>query len=132
MLSLFPSLLFLTPLSPLLIRVAVGLSFLYLGYHHYQNRTAAASEHPFAGSIGPIILFAQIIVEFVIAASLIAGVFAQLGALIGFLVCVKLLILKPRGRSLVPFSTLALLLLAVMNLSVLITGAGLYAFDLPL
>lgn len=113
MLSLFPELLFLAPLSAFLIRLAVSIAMGYLAYRH---------------AIMPGAAFKILcIVEGVAAVLLIAGGYTQAAALVG-LILVGVNLLTP--ARILPRSTL--LLLGLMCLSLLMTGAGAFAFDLPL
>ncbi|PIR82511.1 hypothetical protein COU20_01780 [Candidatus Kaiserbacteria bacterium CG10_big_fil_rev_8_21_14_0_10_59_10] len=114
MLSLFPELLFLAPLSATLIRAAAALVFLYAAWHHI---TIIESR----------LLKALGIAEVGIALLLLAGIYTQAAALAGALVA---LLWLSRGIRPLPLST-ALLTFA-LTLSLLVTGAGALAFDLPL
>ncbi|OHB18814.1 MAG: hypothetical protein A2854_03045 [Parcubacteria group bacterium RIFCSPHIGHO2_01_FULL_56_18] len=114
MLSLFPELLFLAPLAAFVIRIASGLVIARIAYRHVFMPATAMRI------LG--------IIEGIVAILLIAGAYTQAAALVAAIVIVLALIL-PAYRTL-PRSTLALLL--VMALSLLVTGAGPFAFDLPL
>ena len=114
MLSLFPELLFLAPLAAFVIRVAAGLMIARIAYRHVFTPTTAMRI------LG--------IVEGVVAILLIAGAYTQPAALVAALI-IAITLFLPTYRTL-PRSTLALLL--VMTLSLLVTGAGPFAFDLPL
>jgi hypothetical protein len=114
MLSLFPELLFLAPLAAFVIRVVSGLMFARIAYRHV-----------FTPTTGMRILG---IIEGVVAVLLIAGAYTQPAALIAALIITTTLFL-PTYRTL-PRSTLVLLF--VMTLSLVVTGAGPFAFDLPL
>jgi hypothetical protein len=114
MLSLFPELLFLAPLSATVIRIAVSCVFAYSAYT--RTRSSAALLRVFA------------VVDAVIALALLLGMYTQLAALAG-LVCAAAWLIVPAWRPL-PKSTVALVF--VMCASLLVTGAGPLAFDLPL
>lgn len=116
MLSLFPSLLFLAPLSALVIRAVVACFFALAAYTHTRNAGASPLLYTFA------------VLECVTALSLALGYWAQAGALLGVLLVVLSFIL-PRAR---PYPTNTLILMLVMCLSILVTGPGAFAFDLPL
>lgn len=132
MLSLFPQILFLAPFSATLLRLTAGLVFLYLAYSHYRNRRAVAEElSSLVGAAGTITLL-YCLIEFAIAAAFIAGAWTQLAALVGFIVALKVLLLRKSLRELKPLSPLSYGLLAVICLSLVLTGAGAFAFDLPL
>jgi hypothetical protein len=114
MLSLFPELLFLAPFAAFVIRVVAGFTIGLIAYRHVFTPKTPARV------LG--------IIEGVTAILLVAGGYTQAAALVGaILIAIALII--PSYRAL-PRSTLALLL--IMTLSLVITGAGPFAFDLPL
>jgi len=114
MLSLFPGLLFLAPFSAFLIRVALALVLVFAVRKHWPR-----PEMTFRGLAA---------VELAVAASIGAGAWTQVGALIG--VCTVLCWLAfPTTR---PVSFIAALLTLVLCVSLVFTGAGPFAFDWPL
>lgn len=132
MLSVFPQILFLAPLSATILRIAAGFVFLYLAYVHFGKRTRAADEiAPIVGG-ARVILVIYSLIELVVGICLIIGLWTQAAALIGFLIGAKMLIIRKALKDLKPISELSYFLLAVICLSLLFTGAGAFAFDLPL
>ncbi len=114
MLSIFPDILFLAPLAPFVIRIALAVLFVSVGWSRvYQN---------------DLVLRSFALVEIAVAAALALGAWTQPAALAGALV-VLAWIVRPTLRP-TPVSTALLAL--VMCLSLLVTGAGAFAFDLPL
>ena len=114
MLPLFPEILFLAPFSALLIRVAASAVFGYAASKHLRDQGMTMRAVGAAEGVCALMLF--------------LGLYAQAGALLGialFLVHA----LQPQFRTL-PASTGWLLL--VLCVSLLLTGAGPLAFDLPL
>lgn len=132
MLSLFPQILFLAPLSTALLRVCAGLVFVYLAYVHFSKRKAAAEELSTLIGGAHVIIPLYSVVELLIAVSLIAGVWTQLAALLGWAVALKVLFIRHSLRELKPLSQLSYALLAAICFSLVFTGAGAFAFDLPL
>lgn len=132
MLSLFPQILFLAPFAATLLRITAGLVFLYLAYFHIGNRRAAA--HELSALIGgaSVIIYIYALIELALAAALLLGAYTQLAALVGFVISIKVLLIRKSLRELKPFSQVSYALLAVICLSVVVTGAGIFAFDLPL
>lgn len=114
MLSLFPELLFLSPAAAFLIRVAVGLSLAYLSYWHIARRDS------YSIGLG--------VIEAAFTLMLITGFYTQAAALAS-LVLMLALTFMPSLREL-PRSTIVLL--TVMCMTLLLTGPGPFAFDLPL
>ena len=114
MLSVFPELLFLSPFSAFLIRFALAAVFAYAAWHHFKAGNRIANSFAVA--------------ESVLAAVIIAGAWTQPAALVGALMTGLWLwqeALRPLARGTV-------LLSLVMCLSLLVTGAGAFALDLPL
>lgn len=114
MLSLFPQILFLAPFSAFLIRVALAVLFAHASWRHVARPSISAR------------IFA--LLEIAVAAALLAGAWTQAIApaaalliLVGFFVP----FLRVSARS-------TALLALVMCVSLLVTGAGALAFDLPL
>lgn len=114
MLSIFPEILFLSPLAPFLIRVALGLLFASAAWTHLKRQDIASRTLS--------------IVEFVIAAALIVGAWTQPAALLGSIVAAVWLF-RPTSRV---YARSTVLLALVLSLSLIVTGAGAFAFDLPL
>ena len=134
MLSIFPSLLILGIFAPFILRVAVGVYFFYTGYQHLQveqgsvMREVAQKYERFAK---PIVIFAALI-EIVIGLSLAVGFLTQFAALIGMIYILKLLWFKKDYPVFVKRERVFYLMVFVILLSLLLTGAGAPAIDLPL
>ncbi len=114
MLSLFPQFLFLSPFAALAIRVTLALYFAFAAWQHMAQR----------GSM-PRVASAF---ELAIAAALLAGAWVQAVALLG-LVDAAMSLVYPQIR-VYPVSTIVLG--SVMLATLVVTGAGAFAFDLPL
>ena len=114
MLSIFPEILFLSPFAALFLRVAAGAVFGYAASRHI------AQGDLLSRGVGGI--------EIICAVLLFAGLYTQPAAILGialFLVHASI----PRLR-VVPVS--AGFLLLTICISLLLTGPGAFAFDLPL
>lgn len=114
MLSIFPEILFLAPLSATLIRIALGITLGFVAWKHL-NTTDTLGR-----ALG--------VAEGATALLFIAGMWTQPATLVG-IVIFFIHTAIPRFRTL-PLSTALLFL--VMCVSLLFTGAGAFAFDLPL
>jgi hypothetical protein len=114
MLSLFPELLFLSPFAAFLIRVAIAITLAYVSYEHIVRGGS------YFLSLG--------VLEAALALMLLTGFYTQAAALTALFLTIAMLFM-PTVRTL-PQSTLALI--AVMCATLLLTGAGPLAFDLPL
>ena len=132
MLSLFPQLLFLAPFSTTLLRVSAGIVILLVAWIHVSKREELSHIDFFVIGRGPWIPIVAAILEFAIAAALIAGIYAQLAALLGALAALKSLIWKSRFGGFFPLPQSTSALLFVICLSLVFSGAGIFAFDLPL
>lgn len=135
MLSLFPQLLFLSALAPTLLRVAAGVYLLLLAYRTASARERFASlQYPIIGNPPTWLITCAAILLAGISISLVVGFWTQAAALLGALSALKLLILPQRMLS--PIATYTqrstMMLLLALCLSLVITGAGAFAFDLPL
>lgn len=114
MLSVFPDLLFLAPLSATLIRIALALVFAYAGWKHFSR----------AENFSRVLS----VVEFLSAIAIALGTRTQVAALIGAFITV-IWLTRTSSR---PVALGTTLLALVMCLSLLVTGGGAFAFDLPL
>jgi hypothetical protein len=114
MLSLFPQILFLSPFAPFLIRIALAILF---GY--------AAWRHAYLPGVMPRVIAG---IATVLAVGFFIGAWTQAAALLG--ACMLAASIISRRPALYPVSTRLLAL--VMCLCLLVTGAGVFAFDLPL
>lgn len=112
--SVFPQLFFLSFFAPLILRVSVGLLFLYDAKSFWQSET----KKPLLAATGGII-----------GVLLIAGAWTQVAALAGIAYAIFVWFRKENSSV---FSKKSIVLLAsAILLSLLTTGAGAFAFDLP-
>ncbi len=134
MLNPFPELLTFSFFAPTLLRVAVGLVFAYLAWHHFSARRACAGEiemfvsRSLAGGLCTI----YALIEALVALGLVIGLYTQVAALVGAVITLKILVLKRSFHQTAPLSRTAYALVCIICISLLVTGAGAYALDLPL
>ena len=114
MLSVFHEILFLAPFAAFLIRIALAILLGYCAWKHLENNNKAGRALGF--------------VEGITATALALGAWTQPAAIAGMFIIGAWFAL-PRLRA-VALGTAFLAF--VMCLSLLLTGAGLLAFDLPL
>ena len=114
MLSLLPQILFLGAFAATLIRIVLAFMFAYSAWSNVAKQDMAVRG------------FA--ILEVAIAAALFVGAWTQAFA-IGASIMLLISLVVPKFR-VWPRSTTALML--VMTLTLIVTGAGAIAFDLPL
>lgn len=113
MFATFPELLFLAPIAALLMRVAAAL---VLGYGAWVHVRSSQS-----------LLLGLAVIEGALAIALFLGAWTQPAALAASAV-VALWLLCKRAR---PFPLSTVLLALAITLSLLVTGPGPFAFDLP-
>lgn len=132
MLNPFPQLLFLSYFAPTLLRVVAGLVIAALAYHHFKNKeTLSSVRFPVVGS-GAWIIWLSVVIEVLVAAGLLFGYGTQVAALLGALVALKSIVWSGRYPHYFIFSRMAAFLLLGICLSLMVTGAGALAMDLPL
>ncbi len=115
MLSIFPDILFLAPLSIFLFRVALAITLAYSAWHHF--RTASNTSARMFG-----------ILEIVAAVMIGAGAWTQAAAMGAAIILMTQLGLPHMRRAALGTTILAL----VMAVSLIFTGPGVFSFDLPL
>ena len=115
MLNVFPDFLTFGLLAPFLLRLAVGFLFLKAGVKKGARYTLALG-----------------VIEVVSGILLIIGLYTQVAALAAALISLFGWYAKKKHPSETPGSKGAFLLLFVISLSLLFSGAGFFAFDLPL
>ncbi len=114
MLSVFPELLFLSPFAFLLMRITTAGALGWSAWRHASDESNALKGLGFF--------------EAVVAAALFAGFYTQPAALASAAL-VALWLFMPRCR-VYPMSSM--LLIGALSISLVVTGAGIFAIDLPL
>lgn len=114
MLSIFPDVLFLAPFAAFFLRIAGGVFFGYSAWRHLKD----ASLPLRVLGVG----------EAVVAVSLFVGAWTQAVALLGAIIS-AIWLFQPNTRS-VALGTASLLL--IISFTLILTGPGPFAFDLPL
>lgn len=117
MLSAFPELLFLAPFAALLVRVSAAAVFALSAWDHFGRRT------------GPWSVLAT--AETAVAFLLFVGLYTQLVAVVGLAVWGSLFYIN-LTQPLRARTEATWWLMMVLLLSLVVTGPGPFAFDLPL
>ncbi len=132
--SIFPDLLTYGFLATFVLRVTVGLMFLYTtAYMKFLNRAHYAEVFSMLPPGGAKFLYRLTAgFELAIGIMLIVGIYLQAAALVAGLLLVIAAVLKWRRPNLLPHPTALYVLLAIVSLSLLFLGPGAFAFDLPL
>jgi len=136
MLNTFPRLLDLGFFAPTLLRLAVALMLAWSAMHAWRNRRA----HPHMPLPmlynQPWIPALAAVVELLLAAMFFCGWHTQIAALIGIAGVIKYAVYRrwwPEALAVYfPLSPGAAFFMFFICLSLLISGAGAFAFDLPL
>lgn len=131
--SLFPNVLFLTDAGLFLLRVATGIVFLTWGYALLEpaRRRMLAEELQVFGGYANLAVWLLALIEVGIGLLFVAGFLTQLAALIGLLLSVKFFFLRHKYPSLSSESGLLYLLLIAVCIHLFVSGAGLWAVDIP-
>jgi len=119
MLSIFPSLLSFEGFAPLLLRLTLGFIFIYWSYSKLKDRNNSKEI-----SMG--------IMEILIGLLLIIGFLTQLVALISAIILAIHLIKKIKEKAFLSNGVNYYLILFIISITLLFTGPGFFAFDLPL
>ena len=134
MLNTFPNLLNFSLLAPLILRVVLGLIFINLGYIELtseKKRWAAFFE---TVHLKPATIFVILMGLFEIVGGffLIAGFMTQVTALVFSIMTFGEFYAEYREETLLKRDVIFYLLIFAISLSLLLSGAGIFAIDLPL
>ncbi|MDB5254072.1 MAG: hypothetical protein JWL80_138 [Parcubacteria group bacterium] len=134
MLNPFPSLLAYSMLAPFILRLVLAFIVIDLGIlkfnkeKHRWNQTLAALH------LNPANLVRQILggVEVIGGLMLVFGVYTQIAALAFVILFGAEFYIEWKDKSILKRDLVFYLLVMVISLSILLTGAGAFAFDIPL
>lgn len=134
MLSVFPSLLTYDQLAPFILRVVVGVIFLELGYLKLGKEKSAWNMFFQTIHFRPSYLFVTLLalIEIVSGAFLVVGYLTQVAALVMAIILFAEAYVELRDGALLKRDIVFYTLLLAICISLLLTGAGAFAFDLPL
>ena len=127
----FPHLLSFSFFVPTLFRIACAVVFASLAQYHMRERKVIDKLLlPLVGKLASSMTWLMIVCEVIVALMLFVGWYTQIAAILGATLTLKLLLIRPRAIS--PYGRMVAALLFVMSFSLIITGAGAPALDLPL
>ena len=133
MLNPFPQLLLYGFFAPTLLRLCAGLALLYIAYTLRAGRKEITqTPMPVVGRVPEWAVWLAGFVVALTGIALILGYYTQWATIIGAVVALKQAAFSRRYSRIIPLSTGANLLLLAICLSLLLSGAGAFAFDLPL
>ena len=132
MLNLFPTM-FLALLAYATLRVCVGGTLLYYGHRHLlRERESLMNAWRSLPLVGKHAVFAFGAVELLAGGMFVAGFLTQAAALTTLVFSATMLIFKKQlSHTSIPHPIYYVMLLAA-SASLFITGAGVFAFDLPI
>ena len=120
MLSIFPSLLSWEQISPTLLRIVLGVIFIFWAYKAYKRE----KSDPRQKALG--------IIEGVAGILLFIGLWTQLAALYAIIDLAVRLIERIRNKAFLTDGVNYYLILLVIAICLLVSGAGVFGFDMPL
>jgi len=134
MLSVFPELLTYQLLAPFIVRVVLGFLFLNLGYLKLQNERKTWTVSLQTLGIRPATFWVPLlgIVQIIGGVLLIVGAFTQPTALVFAVIAGVELFVEFRQQEILKRGVGFYLLLVAASLSLIFSGAGFLAIDLPL
>lgn len=134
LLSVFPDLLTYSTLAPLLLRVLLGIIFIDLGYLALTTEKKVWIQLFELIRIKPARFFSRLLamIQIIGGALLIVGAYTQLVTLIFAIIISAECFLEKRDAGLLRRDFVFYVLLLAISLSLLLTGAGSFAIDLPL
>lgn len=130
MLNPFPELFAWSFFAPLFLRVVLGFYFVALARTTYKRGTHSPARHPHQNDRAAYAILA--LVELVVGILLVLGLYTQIVAAIGVAFGFIALWLKAGRSHEAPESTWFYLLATTVALTLIVLGAGIFAFDLPL
>jgi putative oxidoreductase len=134
MLNPFPDLLNYALLAPFILRLVVGLIFLDLGVLKFRSEKSRWMATFDTLGLRPSDLFVPLYGGLQVIGGLmfIFGLYTQLAALFFVLSTGAELYIEWKAKDVLKRDMVFYLLIFVISLSLLLTGAGAFAFDLPL
>lgn len=135
MLSLFPSLFDYSLLAITVLRVSLGLIFVWFAYVKIFREQIDRIAFFEKINLRPAIFFYSLVtgLELIAGVLLVIGLYAQAAALVAGVLMTIATLLKWRKSDALPRNTIEFyFLLAIVSFSLLFLGPGVLAFDLPL
>lgn len=134
MLNVFPDLLTFSFFAPFLLRVALGVIFFDFGRHTLGKGKAQHGALFEALGLRQGTRYATALgtLEVIIALMFLAGVYTQIAALVALILSLAAYYLKGKHGAHIEHRRHLFFLTAIIALSLLLSGAGAIAFDLPL
>jgi|SRR3989344_2803316 len=134
MLSVFPDLLAYGLIAPVLLRLALGVTFLRFGWGKLRgDKEKKASFFEALGlRPGKHYCLALALIELAVGILLVVGLYTQVAALVAAIISGVAYHLKAKHSAHMENSRSTFFLLTIIGISLLFLGAGFWAFDWPL
>ena len=134
MLNTFPSLLFLSPLAITVLRITAGLIFVYFGWLKLTKDKESKINFFETINFKPAIfwLYFVALTEIIVGLLITIGLFTQIASVIASTIMGMSIAIKLTKPSSLPNTTDFYILFFVVFFTLIFTGAGAFAFDLPL
>ena len=132
--NLFPELFTFSLIAPFILRIVIGFIFLNLGSLKLGKERAGWKASLNILHIKPAGFFTGLlgIIEIIGGLLLIIGAYTQLVALILAVIAISETLIEYEEESILKRDMVFYLLLAAICVSLLLTGAGLFAIDIPI
>ena len=130
----FPHLLSYSFFAPTILRLLLGLIFISFGFSKVTKEKSAKAEMCEKIGLKPGLIYVLTfgIIEMLSGAMLVLGLYTQIAALAISLILLGTLLVKKKHPELFTGEPLFYFTLLIIALSLLITGAGAHAIDVPL
>ena len=134
MLNPFPELLVYSSIGPLILRILLGLIFIDLGFLKFRSEKNAWLTSLETLGLHPADLFLPIyaLLQIIGGTLLVLGLWTQVAALVFIIFSGVELYIEWQAREILKRDMVFYLLIFTISLSLLLTGAGAYAIDIPL
>lgn len=133
MINTFPQLLDFAFFAPTILRVLVAVSFFYIAYAQFSRRKEIAHlKIQIIGHVDQTMVALSSLVIAAVGVALFLGWHTQIAALLGMLVSLKHAIYAKKYPRLIPLCRLEYVYIIVILCTLLLTGAGALAMDVPL
>lgn len=130
MLSIFPSLFAFSLVGTALLRLLLGIVFLYFAYK--LARAGKQKAHPGLCTKQSLLFYGGACIEAVMGLFLCIGLFTQIAALLAALLSLDHLLRRKQFEPIFEQTRLVQLVLFCLSLALLTLGPGLFSLDLPL
>lgn len=132
MLNALPQLITYSDFAPTILRILVAFSFFYIAYAQFARRKEIAGiKIAVIGHVDQTLVLISSLAIFIVGAMLFFGWETQIAAILGMLVCLKHAIYAKKYPRAIPLCRMEYIYLIVILFTLLLTGAGLIAMDIP-